>query len=689
MQNSLDDQLRVCREAAAKRNLVLADEDIFYDRETGQLASRPGWEAVKARVQAGNIRAVIGFSLSRMFRNLSEALTFWDVVRRYNITLVLASENEELCDDDRSEQFFQMRAMIDEWYARSLSNHIRTAQETLLLGRFVFGTITYGYRGEPVAGVETKSGRQRCRLVIDQEEATWVRTIFKWFTEERRPIVRIVKDLNACGAPVRGNRRVHCWSYAIVRRMLGNPRYRGDWSYGDTKAVIVDRRYKCGVKREKPLRTVHYDELCIIDDVQWAAAQKQLANYRERVGRRAKVSNKKKHPRCLSPLFRCEVHRVPLVVTGTSGIYQTCPECKKKREPDLVSILHREKAQMMVCNKLAELIQGSSELVELTVAECQAQARDMQQPDTSRLDQLQRARQKLTDRIEFILANSGETAVDKAESARAVKDARGRRADLDLELETLKMAMRQPLRVPKVGEVKALMQELTEILVRGALSAEPQDAADVYRVVTALTGGEILVSQAGERKRQRGWPRLKMRSGLLPYLLGHFGAQVNEDAVDEITIDLRRPLRHEQIADKVKELYDQNWTMARIAKKLGVGNYTLTKALRHWYHSRGLPGPDHRGRHERLKQGPVHKFEQIAEAVGRLAEDDSLLIEDIAKRVGADRNTVTKALNYWRQQHGLPKLDFRHRRKSVMAQRRSERRDDDASSKQRRPAAMA
>ncbi len=172
VQSSNDDQERVCREAAAKRGLVLLDEHIFSDNDTGQLANRPGWEAVKQLVRSGRVKAVIGYSLSRMFRSLQEGLAFWDLVCQHSVLLILAAENQELRDDDRSEQFFQLRSMIDEWYARSLGNHIHTAQETLFLGNFVFGTLTYGYCGVPVAGPETKRGRPRCQIAICQEEAT-------------------------------------------------------------------------------------------------------------------------------------------------------------------------------------------------------------------------------------------------------------------------------------------------------------------------------------------------------------------------------------------------------------------------------------------------------------------------------------------------------------------------------------
>ena len=672
MQHSEDDQERVCREAAAKRGLVLPDEYIFVDRETGQLASRPGWEAVKELIKSRKVKAVVGYSLSRMFRSLHEALVFWDLVRQHGVVLILAAENQDLRDDDRSEQFFQLRAMIDEWYARSLGNHVRTAQESLFLGNFVFGTITYGYKGVPVAGPPTKRGRARCQVAIDEEEARWVMTVFEWFGLGQRSVADIVRELNACGAPLRGNRRTRCWTYTIVRHMLSNSRYIGKWNYGSNKTVIVDHRYKRGVPREEPLRTLELEHLRIINDLLWAKVQERLGTYRGRAGRKPKDGNRKKRPRALNRLYTCEVHGVPMTATGTKGIYQACPVCQKEREPALLSLLHRERTQRMVCERLAGVIQDSRALATRVVAECQAQAVALQEPDTTQLDDLERARRKLDQQIGFVLSNSGDTDQDRAESARALQDARARRAAFDVKIATLKAAMNRPINVPTVEDVQIHMDNLAMILIRGASSEQPEDVAAVGDIVTVLTGAVILVSQAGERKRQRGWLRLTMRSNLLAYLLGHFGAEASNDGENNIIIDLRRQPKHERIADEVKELADQGVPMAVIAKEFEAGSYTITKALRFWHTSRDLQPPDYRAIRNRLKIVPVPpKYQQITEEAAKLIEQP-LHIHEIAERVGANRDTTAKAINWWREQHGLSKVDFRHRRKELTRKRRQD-----------------
>ncbi len=468
--------------------------------------------------------------------------------------------------------------------------------------------------------------------------------VFQWFGIEQWSIASIVRELNNRHALLRGNKRTRCWTYTIIRHMLANARYIGRWSYGRNKTVIVERRYKRGVPREQPLRTMQIEQLRIIDDVLWAKVQQRLAKYHERAGRKPKDGNRKKNPRGLSRLYTCEVHNVPMTVTGTNGIYQACPVCRREREPSLLSMLHRERAHRMVCQELARVTRSSTELAEQVVAECRAQAEEMQKPDSSALEELERRQRKLDQHIAFVLANPGDTERDRAESSRALQDARARRAQIELEIATLRNQMGHPARVPTVGEVRALMDDLTGVLSRGTTSDQPEDVAAVQDVVTVLTDGVILVSQAGEKRRQRGWLRLKMRSKLLTYLLRQFGVPSDNDGGKELSIDLRRLPKHEEIADQVKDLADRGVPLATIAKNFHVGKGTITKALQHWHVSRGLAPLDYRSLRSRLKQHGLPKYQSIAEEAARLAEEPLLLLEEIAKRFRTSRETVRKAI---------------------------------------------
>lgn len=57
---------------------------------------------------------------------------------------------------------------------------------------------------------------------------------------------------------------------------------------------------------------------------------------------------------------------------------------------------------------------------------------------------------------------------------------------------------------------------------------------------------------------------------------------------------------YQEIAEQVKELYDQGLLLGEIAGRLGCDRNTITSAVEYWFRSRGLPAPDGRSRRKSL-----------------------------------------------------------------------------------------
>jgi transposase len=64
---------------------------------------------------------------------------------------------------------------------------------------------------------------------------------------------------------------------------------------------------------------------------------------------------------------------------------------------------------------------------------------------------------------------------------------------------------------------------------------------------------------------------------------------------------LQAPL-YQEIAEKVKELYDQGMLLGEIASRLGCDRNTITSAVEFWFRSRTLPVPDGRTRRKSLER---------------------------------------------------------------------------------------
>ena len=69
-------------------------------------------------------------------------------------------------------------------------------------------------------GRKGRNAKPRKRDIILEELARWVRLVFFWYVEERRPIVWIVRELNRQGAPKNHHSSKPHWHHSLVISLL-------------------------------------------------------------------------------------------------------------------------------------------------------------------------------------------------------------------------------------------------------------------------------------------------------------------------------------------------------------------------------------------------------------------------------------------------------------------------------------
>ena len=70
------------------------------------------------------------------------------------------------------------------------------------------------------------------------------------------------------------------------------------------------------------------------------------------------------------------------------------------------------------------------------------------------------------------------------------------------ELAAVDQKRREP---PAEAEIRLELSAMADVLVRAATSDDPEELAAARRVIEALTGGQIMLTQCGERKPKLGW----------------------------------------------------------------------------------------------------------------------------------------------------------------------------------------
>jgi DNA invertase Pin-like site-specific DNA recombinase len=680
-QHSIEDQIRADRAWADANGVTVLDKHVFFDEaQTGKKNRRSGFTALKKAIEDGEVDVVIVFATNRLFRKTYKTLLFVEeeIVDR-GLRCVFVKSGVDTDDREIFRKLLHMHALVDEMTVQTQVVHIQAAHEGQLRLGIVFGALTYGYTGEEIPGAFTRRRKPARKLVINPETAKVVKQVFEWFTRDGASIREIVRRLNQAGAPLPERRTVKRWSTAIVRRMLGNPRYTGHWRYGVTEVVWKNNKdYADQVERDEPLCVMQLEQLRIIDDQTWNAAAKGLLDFHTRSGRKSNDARRIAQSQVLLGLCFCERHDHVLYLAGDKGHYLTCPECIGGADRYLTRLLPRQRAGTVICGRIAELLRSDPQLVQDAVEACRRHAQAMQQPDPQELRDLTRQEGNLTKDIKFILDCPGDSDQDRAENQSRLIDLRRHRNEVQEKIRVVEKAMTTPVKIPTDQEVHAALEDLAQVLL--AAGEDPKADAAARRVVRAVTGGKVVISQHADGSR-RGLLRATIRVHLLaPVLEGLRVVAPEGDQAPEVRIDFKDQTFSQRLADEAKALWDQTEPMlevTEIAKLLSVRHgrkidrHLVTTALKHWFEARGLSLPDGRSRRGQIKsKSTTAPFKRIADQVMALFSED-LFYPEIASELKVDVKLVHRAIAYWHEVRGLPVPDGNLRRKSVHKKRGS------------------
>ncbi len=682
-QDSIGDQIRTILGHALKIGVYVPRELIFFDLAVrGFKKNRTGLDAVEKALRSKQASVLLLFSTSRLFRKQYRTLEFVDRVHKgWAVRCVFVKSGVDTDDTQRWQSILAVQSMIDQFVVTMYVANIHSAHEGLLKQQMVFGTLSYGYTGEPIDGELTNLGRPRCKIIIDEETARIVRQIFEWFVNERVSIETIVQRLNDDPQiPLPPRAISGMWTRVAVINILTNTRYRGFWRYGATEAIYIpDGDYVAQRLRAEPLAAVQIEELRLVPDALWLAAQVRLTDRAGRRGRHSNDGNRRTRPKLLNGLLKCAEHQQHLYVSGAHGNAMHCPVCKRLSADTrpLYTLVNRMLATELICQTIAELVSADPELPAAVMQACAREAEAARQPDSARLAQLEARIKQIERGIEFTRTNVGDTDEDQLEARRTIAAFQQERAELRLEIEQLANARKAPPRQPTEAEVKAMIADLGSTLVAAAESDDEAEVARARHLIEIITGGRIDLYQMGERRKHGGWLQAKFTVSIVPYLV--------ELAIDvppavsaggtEIVVDLRRPHDDSEL-EEARRLANQGLIGKQIAQQLGWGRSKVTKLLKAAAAKYGEEYVDGRTRRATLPKKSLKPrlHEQLADAVmERLGR--GVYRQDIAAELKVSVKIITDAIRWWHEQRGLPAPDGRYKvQRDILRQAANENR---------------
>jgi site-specific DNA recombinase len=683
-QNSLGDQVREVLKWASDHGICVPRVHIYYDRAvSGKKSSRLGLEALKATLSARQVSCLLLFATNRLFRQSAAQQLFIDqVTREWRQRCVFVRQNFDT-GQYGSELMVQLFGMMDQFQTRANVDHIRAAHIGLMREWLVTGTMTFGYSGEPIPGRFTRRGLPTCRFVICTRASKIVLQIFNWFGRDGLSIPEIVRRLKAMPEAPLPVKAVAGWTSEVIRKMLRNKRYRGDWSYGETEAqFLVSKDYTRQQSRETPLWRSSNEELRIIPDDLWCLVEQRLAKHAVPEGRPKKFDDRDHpRPRLLEGLFYCPTHNRPLTVSGAHGKFLTCPICQRSlaEERPLFSLLDRRLAEEKVFETLLDRIVGDPKLIDDLVEQVHAIAREAVQPDATRVADLEHSVKVLRNRIDFNRRTVGETPAEQEETRRLIQELSRQRRAAEAELASIRLAATQQPQQLSREEIVQRLDEVRTVLQRNRSELSDEQLIQLRRIAELLTGGRINLVQRGERVEKKGWLEGSFSLRLLQGLQGQSLASSVENPIDPIvTIVFRKVESWKKRASEAKALLENGMSPFDVAKRMTLTVRAVSRLVKRWFTDQGLSVPP-QFQHLSLKPSEDQRVLihcRIADEVERLLAA-GWKYQDIAEHCKVNRDEITRAVEYLAKRRGEKPVDGRSRRKQLRLQREQQKHSDD------------
>ena len=216
---SLAEQREACRARAtvlgASKINEFADEGV-----SGTTLDRPGLIKLRETVQAGEIDIIIVRDPDRLSRKLAHQLLLTEDIEKAGVRLEFLDFTWQ--DTPEGRLFYSIRGAIAEFEREKILYRIvRGKTQKARQGGLPMGFYAYGYTHD------TETGQAK----IKEAEAEVVKKIFSLFISTDMGINGVARWLNEEEIPTKKG-RPH-WHRQVVRQILQNPVYIGEWHYKD------------------------------------------------------------------------------------------------------------------------------------------------------------------------------------------------------------------------------------------------------------------------------------------------------------------------------------------------------------------------------------------------------------------------------------------------------------------------
>lgn len=494
---SIEDQLRLCRELAAREKWAVVGTYADAAISGSSIIRRPDIQRLLADAQSGQFEIVLAEALDRLSRDQEDVAGLFKRLRFAGVRIVTLSEGAV------DELHVGLKGTMNALFLRDLAAKIRRGQSGRILNGYNAGGLSYGYRvvkklderGEPIRGLRE----------IDEDQAKVVRRIFREFADGQSART-IAASLNKDGIPSPFG---GAWGASTIN---GNLKRRSGFLYNEAYiGLLVFNRLQMrkdpetGKRISRPnlpetWQVVEVPHLRIIDDELWDAVQ-----VRKKLYGGMKLHHRRRPKHMFSGLVRC----------GCCGASYTV-----KNRDQLACAAHREKGTCANNRtiRVGELEKRVLEGIQRRLLAPDAIARFLAEyhAEHKRLNAMNRERQREVERRHAAIDRQIGNIVDAIADGVATTSMKSKLLDLEREKENLArelqaMAVAESIVEFHPAAVTVYRRQVSEL--QDALQSDERERHEAARIIRSLLTGIDIIPTEG-----RGKVELKVRGALAELL---------------------------------------------------------------------------------------------------------------------------------------------------------------------------
>jgi len=263
---TIGSQVEVLRKRIAEEGHELIAE-YCDDGCSGARLDRPGLDALRDAVEAGQFDAVWCLSPDRLARMYAYQVIVVDELARHGVA-VLFHDTPPLADDPQTQLLTQVQGVIAEYERAKIAERYRRGKLwRARAGEVVAWKCSYGYRRI------ARCANRPAHLEVYEPEAAIVRRIFRDYVENNLSMRQITWQLNQDLVPSPTGKAV--WGVSVIGRLLRNEAYVGRAYYNRTASVSDRRPGKSARQVRRPRdQWIRITVPAIVDDELFEAAQR-------------------------------------------------------------------------------------------------------------------------------------------------------------------------------------------------------------------------------------------------------------------------------------------------------------------------------------------------------------------------------------------------------------------------------